>query len=197
MTSAITFFSALECEVRLVSPGYDAHAAVAAVGLSDHYYDDHNTANSPLRATHMYTSINSKTVRTTHKFTDANDDCTILFLPGGSAPDYMQNMSSVVSVVRSFARRKSIIASNCNGTKLLLDVVKGLELTGPSLVKAQVNQSQNLYLNNKVKVNFVRERDLVHDDPNATDRRTGCVLITAGPLYYNYMIAEIRLRASI
>lgn len=194
VTCATTFFSALGCEVRLVSPGYGPNAPI---GLSDHYYHDHNTARAPLRATHMYTSINSKTVRTTHAFDAKHDDCTILFLPGGSAPDYLQNLPSVVRLVRSFATRQSLIGANCNGTKLLLDVVKGMQLTGPALVQAQMRQSQNVYLNDMVKVNAVKKKDLRDGKPKAGTARTGCTIVTAGPMYYNYMLAEMKLQASL
>ena len=194
VTCATTFFSALGCEVRLISPGYGANAPI---GLSDHYYHDHNTAKAQLRATHMYTSINSKTVRTTHAFNEKHDDCTILFLPGGSAPDYLQNMPYVVSLVRSFALRRSLIGANCNGTKLLLDVVKGMQLTGPGLVQAQMNQSQNVYMNDMVKVNVVRKKDVRMNKPSSSAANTGCTLVTAGPLYYNFMLAEMKMQASL
>jgi protease I len=171
--SAITLFSVLGHELKIVSPDYKSGEKVI---LSSHYYEEFNLAKSSLRASHIYTSIDSKLCGLTHDFNNFSfNDCDILFLPGGSAPDYLQNDKKVNNIVKYFLENKKFILANCNGVKLLLSNLKGFKLTGPSLIEAQINNGGNFYEGDKVKVNI---------------NEKGCNIITAGPKYYNYMFKD-------
>lgn len=171
--SAITLFSVLGHDLKIVSPDYKSGEKVI---LSSHYYQDFNLAKSSLRAQHIYTSIDSKLCGLTHNFNNLTfSDCDILFLPGGSAPDYLQNDKKVNDIVKHFLENKKFILANCNGVKLLLSNLKGFDLTGPSLIEAQINNGGNFYKGDKVKVNI-------------NDK--GCNIITAGPKYYNHMFKD-------
>ena len=173
VTVGIAMLSILGFDVHAISPDYEKNSPIV---LSSHYYHDLNIAEAPLRAKHIYTSLDGKTCATTDDFEHFDyHGCDSLFLPGGSAPDYLQNDTRVLKIIESFLnRRRTTVMANCNGVKLLLGVLKGKNLSGPDLIKAQVNSSGNYYVNDAVYTQKVGD----------------CTLITAGPLYYNYMFKE-------
>ena len=121
--NAVTAFSILGCEVRLISPDYKKDEKII---LSSHYYPEYNMTKQPLRATHIYTAINSKLAGVTHDFDKSGyKECDILFLPGGTGPDYLQNDDRVINIIKNFMERKNtIIAAVCNGVKLLTGILK-------------------------------------------------------------------------
>lgn len=71
------------------------------------------------------------------------NDYSLLYIPGGKAPEELRKNDKVLSIVKEFAKLGKPIAAICHGAQVLVsaDIIKGKRISAWPEVKSEVEQA--------------------------------------------------------